>query len=223
MQYRQLLEILKKNADEKYREFHSRLLKNDAINVVGVRVPMLRKLAKQFKGDVDNLLAFPDDYYEVVFIKLTAVSNLKYDEFLKYVDLSVSLIDNWASCDCFTPKCIEKHRYDFLPYIEKYLSVDREFYQRFALTTLLHYYVDEEFLDTIFDAIKMANTEKYYYVHMAVSWLMAEVMVKYYEKGIRFLQSETLDKKTHNKAIQKANESFRLSEEQKNYLKGIKR
>ena len=223
MQYRQLLEILEDNADSKYCDFHKRLLKNDDIKVLGVRIPILRKIAKQFKGDIENLLAFPDELYEVTFIKLTAVSNLKYEEFINYVDLCVSLIDNWATCDCFTPKCIEKHRHDFLPYIEKYLSNNGEFYQRFALTTLLHYYVTDEFIGVIFDAIKRADAEKYYYVHMAVAWLTAEVLIKRYDSGVKFLQSEALDKKTHNKAIQKANESLRLSEEQKNFLKEIKR
>ena len=209
MQYRQLLQILEENADEKYRDFHKRLLKNDGIKVLGVRVPDLRKIAKQFKGDVDNLLSFPDEYYEVTFIKLTAVSNLKFEEFIQYVDSCVSLIDNWATCDCFTPKCIEKHKEEFLPFVEKYLSSDGEFYQRFAITSLLHFYLQEEFLEIIFNAVKSVDTDKYY-VHMAVAWLIAEVLIKYYETGVEFLQTETLDIKTHNKAIQKANESFRL-------------
>ena len=222
MQYRQILAILEENADEKYRDFHKRLLKNDKINVLGVRVPILRKIAKQFIGGIDTLLAFPDDYYEVTFMKLTAVANLKYEEFIKYTDLCVTLIDNWATCDCFTPKCIENHRQEYLFYIEKYLSIDSEFYQRFALTTLLHYYVEDEFIDIIFNAIKRADTS-YYYVHMAAAWLLAEVLVKFYDIGVKFLQTETIDIKTHNKAIQKANESFRLSKEQKNFLKEIKR
>lgn len=222
MQYRQLLEMLEENADTKYRDFHSRLLKNDDIKVLGVRVPILRKIAKQFVGDIDTLMSFPDEYYEVTFIKLTAVSNLKYEEFIKYTDSCVQLIDNWATCDCFTPKCIEKHKQEYLFYIEKYLSVDGEFFQRFALTTLLHYYVEKDFLEIIFNAIKKADTA-YYYVHMAAAWLTAEVLVKFYDSGVKFLQTETLDIKTHNKAIQKANESFRLSKEQKNFLKEIKR
>ena len=222
MQYRQLLTLLEENANLKYRDFHKKLLKNENINVLGVRVPILRKIAKQFGGDIDNLLTFPDEYYEVTFIKLTAVSNLKYEEFIKYVDSCVPLIDNWATCDCFTPKCIEKHKKDFLPYIEKYLSNNGEFYQRFALTTLLHFYVEDEFSDIVFDAVKRADTQKYY-VHMAAAWLIAEVLVKDYENGVKFLQTETIDIKTHNKAIQKANESFRLSKEQKNFLKEIKR
>ena len=222
MQYPQLLAILEENADLKYRDFHKKLLKNEKINVLGVRVPVLRKIAKQFGGNIENLLTFPDEYYEVTFIKLTAVSNLIYEEFIKHVDSCVPLIDNWATCDCFTPKCIEKHKRNFLLYIEKYLKNDGEFYQRFALTTLLHFYVEEEFLDTVFDAVKMADTQKYY-VHMAAAWLIAEVLVKYFDVGVKFLQTETIDIKTHNKAIQKANESFRLSKEQKNFLKEIKR
>ena len=223
MHYRQLLALLEENADLKYREFHKKLLKNDEINVLGVRVPILRKIARRFNGDIDNLMSFPDEYYEVTFIKLTAVSNLKFEEFIRYTDLCVSLIDNWATCDCFTPKCIVKYKMEYLSYIEKYLSINREFYQRFALTTLLHFYVEEEFLDLIFNSIKKADAEKYYYVHMAAAWLTAEVLVKYFESGVKFLQSETIDIKTHNKAIQKANESFRLSKEQKNFLKEIKR
>ena len=103
-----------------------------------------------------------------------------------------------------------------------YLSGDKEFYQRFALTTLLHFYVDEKYADLIFRSVQKGNTN-YYYVHMAAAWLIAEMLVKYYDTAKNFLLKNLLDKKTHNKAIQKACESFRLSDEQKIYLKGIKR
>ncbi len=222
MQYRQLLSVLEENADPKYREFHKRLLKNDKLNVIGVRIPILRRIAKQFNEDVDKLMSFPDEYYEVTFIKLTAVSNLKYEDFVLYVGKCVSLIDNWATCDCFTPKCIEKHKDDFLPYVYGFSDNDGEFYQRFALTSLLHYYVKEKYLSIIFDLVEKSDTG-HYYVHMATAWLIAEVLVKYFDYGIKFLQLNTLDVKTHNKAIQKANESFRLSDEQKKLLKEIKR
>ncbi len=225
MQYRQLLEILNNSADEKYREFNKRLLKNDNINVLGVRVPILRKIAKQFKSDIENLLSFPDEYYEVTFIKLTAVSYLDYEQFLCYIDKCVSLIDNWATCDCFSPKCISKHRDDFLPYINNYLHSDGEYYQRFALITLLHFYIDEKYLDLIFNSVQEVNAN-FYYVYMAAAWLLAEVLVKHYDEAIKFIEMNIdacyLDIKIHNKAIQKANESFRLSEEQKNFLKELK-
>ena len=222
LQYQELLTELKNYADEDYRAFHKKLLKNDNIQVIGVRVPMLRKTAKKYKDCIDELLTFPDDYYEVTFVKLTAVSYLKYGEFIKYVDQCVPLIDNWATCDCFTAKCIEGHRQEFLPYILKYAAEDGEFYQRFALVTLLHYYVEEQYAEIIFDLCEQCDTQKYY-VHMAAAWLVAEMLVKHYETAKNFLLKNSLDKKTHNKAIQKACESFRLSDERKNYLKGIKR
>ena len=222
MQYRQLLALLEENADSDYRIFQKRLFKNDSVNLLGVRIPTLRKIAKQFKDDLENLFAFPDEFYEVTFIKLTAASYLDYGEFTGYVDKCVALIDNWATCDCFSPKCIAKNRDSFLPYIDKYINSENEFYQRFALTTLLHFYVEEAYLDKIFQTIKKADTGQYY-VYMAAAWLVAVVLAKYYRSGVEFLQSGAIDVKTHNKAIQKANESFRLSEEQKNYLKEIKR
>ena len=222
MPYQELLEELKSSADEEYKAFHKKLLKNDNISVLGVRVPVLRKIAKNYKTRVDELLTYPDEYYEVTFVKLTAVSLLDYESFTKYVDRCVALIDNWATCDCFTPKCIAKHREEFLPYILKYFEDGREFYQRFALVTLLHFYVEEDYSDLIFGLCEKCNSQLYY-VHMAAAWLIAETLIKFYEKACGFLIKNSLDIKTHNKAIQKACESYRLSEQQKNYLKGLKR
>ena len=221
MSYEEFLTELKASQDLGYRQFHKRLLKNDNINVLGVRTPIMKKIAKKYKNCVDELMSFPDEYYEVTFIKLSAVALLDYEKFITYIDKCVPLIDNWATCDCFAPKCIEKHKDEFLPYIFKYLNEDKEFYQRFALTTLLHYYVEEQYLQTLFDAIKKADTN-YYYVHMAAAWLIAEMLVKFYDKTVELLTTDFLDKKTHNKAIQKACESYRLSQEQKTYLKGLK-
>lgn len=222
MPYQQLLAELKNNADEEYKSFHKRLLKNDEINVLGVRVPVLRKIAKKYKDCADELLTFPDEYYEVTFVKLTAISYLKYEDFIKYVDRCVPLINNWATCDCFSAKCIQNHREEFLPYLLKYSEVKSEFYQRFALVTLLHFYVEEKYAELIFNLSCKSDTNLYY-VHMAVAWLVAETLVKFYETACGFLKKNLLDKKTHNKAIQKACESYRLSLEQKNYLKGLKR
>ena len=220
--YQQFLDEIKSYAEPEYRDFHKKLLKNDKINVLGVRVPTLRKLAKKYKGEVDNLLSFPDDYYEVTFIKLSAVALLDYENFIARLDNCVKLIDNWATCDSFVPKCVEKHKDEFLPVIRKYAATAGEFEQRFALTSLLHFYVEEKDLETIFSLVERCDTSKYY-VHMAAAWLIAETLVKFYPRARGFLMDNSLDKKTHNKAIQKACESFRLSNDEKNYLKGIKR
>ncbi len=222
MLYTEFLEELKSFADEDYRTFHKRLLKNDDINVLGVRVPQLRKIAKKYISEIDTLIFFPDDYYEITFVKLTAVSCLKYEDFIKYVDLCVPLINNWAACDCFKAKCIEKNKESFLPYIRKYAASPHEFYQRYALTTLLHFYVEEKYLEEIFAITDRCDTSMYY-VQMAAAWLIAETLAKYYDRAKGYLLENSLDKTTHNKAIQKACESSRLSNDRKNFLKGIKR
>ena len=220
--YDELLKELKENAEPEYAAFHKRLLKNDKINVLGVRVPILRKLAKKYKNQIDPLLCCNDDYYEVTFIKLQAVALLPWEQFIYYVDKCVSLIDNWATCDCFSPKCIATHRDEFLPYIYSYTDSGKEFTQRFALTTLLHFYVDEKYLQIISRTVRQSNRDLYY-VHMAAAGLIAEVLVKFYEQGVEYLKQNELDIKTHNKAIQKACESYRLTKEQKDFLRGLKR
>lgn len=228
MTYDEFLSELKSYADENYKNFHKKLLKNDNIDVLGIRTPTLRKLAKKYKDDLETLLTFPDEYYDVTFIKLTAVSMLPYDAFIKYVDGCVALLDNWATCDCFTPKCIGGNKERFLPYILRYAESDKEFTQRFALTTLLHYYVEESRIDTVLDVIAKTDTELYY-VHMAAAWLVAEITVKFYDRATKIYSDNIesgfslFDRKTHNKAIQKSCESFRLSDRQKEYIKGLKR
>lgn len=222
MDYRAFLEEVKSFADENYKNFHKKLLKNDKINVLGVKVPVLRKIANKYSANVYELLEFPDEYYEVTFIKLTAVSFLGYDEFIKLVESCVRLIDNWAACDCFAPKCIGMHREEFLPYIKKFAAGEGEFEKRFALTTLWRFYLTEEYLGTIFALLDGCDTSEYY-VQTAAAWLVAEALAKFYKPTAGYLLKNSLDVKTHNKAVQKACESFRLSAEQKNYLKGIRR
>ena len=219
--YEELLKELKANAESDYATFHKRLLKNDNINVLGVRVPTLRKIAKKYSARIDELLTVPDNYYEITFIKLQAAAHLPWEEFIKYVEKCVSLIDNWATCDCFSAKCIAKHREEFLPFVYKFLR-GGEFAQRYALTVLLSFYMDERYLGLIFTSVLDTDTQLYY-VHMAAAWLIAEVLVKFYDKGVEFLNDGVMDKRTHNKAIQKACESYRLTREQKDFLRGLKR
>ncbi|MGN0806179.1 MAG: DNA alkylation repair protein [Candidatus Coproplasma sp.] len=220
--YEELLAELKGVSDSGYAAFQSRLLNNPDICVLGVRTPVLRSLAKKYSPHFNELFTLPDEYYEVTFLKLITASHLPYDEFIKVVDGCVEIIDNWATCDCFKADCIKRHKAEFLPFVKAYLGVNREFYQRYALVTLLHFYVEEEYLNLIFESVEGADTN-YYYVHMAAAWLIAEVLIKHYDKGVEYLKADRLDKKTHNKAIAKACESFRLTQEQKRELKGLRR
>lgn len=218
--YEELLAELRANADEKYRAFHKKLLKNDNINLIGVRIPVLRSIAKREKGSFGAVSAFPDEFYEVTFIKCSVAALMPYGDFVKEIDGLVSLLDNWTTCDCFQAKCIAKHKEEFLSYIEKYFADGREFVRRFALVTLLEFYVEEKYLPVIFDYLRRCSNEKYY-VMMAAAWLLAEVLVKHYERGCAFLREGNLDGAIKRKGIQKARESFRLTSEQKEKLKGI--
>lgn len=220
--YEELISKLNLVADSGYAAFHSKLLNNPKIKVIGVRTPILRKLAKEYKSGFNELLTLPNDYYEVTFLKLIVASRLPFEEFTMVVDRCVDVIDNWACCDCFKAACIKSHRQEFLPFIKAYIGINREFYQRYGLVTLLHFYVEEEYLNLIFESVERADTH-YYYVHMAVAWLIAEVIVKHYEKGVEYLKLNRLDRATHNKAIAKACESYRITQEQKKELKGLKR
>ncbi|MBD5636951.1 MAG: DNA alkylation repair protein [Clostridia bacterium] len=220
--YEEVLSRLKENSDGEYRAFHSKLLKNDSINLIGIRTPVLRKLAKEWKGETDTFLSFPDEYYEITFLKCALVGALKYEEFIKRVDKVVPLLDNWATCDTFDAPCVKKHREEFLPFIKRYLQSDKEFTVRYGLVMLLHYYVEEEYLPLIFESVRNLKKNDYY-IMMGAAWLIAEVLVKYYEAGVRFLQEGSMPKVTHNKAIQKACESFRVTSEEKAFLKSLRK
>ncbi|MBQ8295669.1 MAG: DNA alkylation repair protein [Clostridia bacterium] len=220
MTYLQFLNELKQNAEKPFASFQRKLIPTEQ-KILGVRTPILRALAKRYQANFEEIYAFPDEYYEVTFIKLTLVSALPYNEFLRYVESCVSLMDNWATCDSFKAKCIRKHRAEFLPMLEKLFSNGQEFYQRYVLVVLLSEYVEEKYLNILKNYIQRANTNVYY-VHMAVAWLTAELLIKQYDYSVTLLREKVLDAKTHNKAIQKAIESYRLTKEQKDFLRSLK-
>lgn len=220
MKYSILLEILNGYKEREFAEFQRRLILTNA-EILGVRTPIMRKIAKTYTGDIEELLAFPDTYFEVTFIKLVRVSSLPYEQFILYLDKCVSLLDNWATCDCFKAKCIIKHKAEFLPILSRLFENGGEYYQRYALVTLLSAYMEKQYLPLVEKYLLRADTTQYY-VYMAAAWLMAEILIKHYEYGVTLLKKRALDTKTHNKAIQKAIESFRLTEEQKDYLRSLK-
>ena len=219
MQYDELLSLLKSNADASYAAFQSTLIGAREGEVLGVRTPILRRLAKRLS--VEEALEFPNTYYEIKFIKLAVVAALPYERFIEYLEQAVQLIDNWALCDGFKAGCIKNHRQEFLPWIDRFFQCGTEFSVRFTLVMLLYFYVEEEYLPLIFSYLSKADCSPYY-VHMAVAWLTAEILVKNYDAGVSFLKEGMLDTKTHNKAIQKAVESYRLNNEQKEFLRLLK-
>ena len=181
----------------------------------------MRKIAKENAENYREIFSYPDEYYEISFLKATVLSTLPFEQYVQYVRQCVKNFDNWGICDSFKPKCLRKHRDEYLPYLEEFFSTDKEFSQRHVLVTLLFYYIEEPYYPLIERYLRLADTT-YYYVYMAAAWLTAEVLIKDFEKGVDLLTSGILDGKTRNKAIQKARESFRLNKEQKERLKALK-
>lgn len=220
MTYSEFIDKILPFAEKDFACFQRKLIFTDR-KILGVRTPILRKLAKELVDSVEDLLSFPDEYYETIFITLTAVSLLPYEQFLLYVERCVALMDNWALCDGFKGKCIKKNKDAFLNVLEGLFNKGGEYFERYVLVVFLTEYVEEKYLPLIKSYMRRSNTQ-YYYVHMAVAWLTAEILVKENAEGINILKEGFLPQKTHNKAIQKAIESYRLTHEQKEYLRSLK-
>lgn len=220
MKYSEFIELLKAVSEKDFAAFQKGLIFTKR-EILGVRTPTMRKITKECMDDVDELLSFPDEYYETVFIKLTAVSLLPYAQFIQKLPYCVSLMDNWALCDCFKAKCIAENKDAFLSVLKDIFAWRTEFSQRYVLVVLLAEYVEEKYRAILEEYIFNANAD-FYYVHMASAWLTAEILIKDYEFGLRVIQDERLSVKTRNKAIQKALESYRLTKQQKEYLRSLK-
>lgn len=220
--YETLLNTLRAHADEEYRVFHRKLLKNDAIVTIGVRMPVLRRLARTYGSAWETLLAFPDEYYEVTLLKCLAAARLPFSAFSGVVDGLVERLDNWAACDAFDAPCIRAEREAFVPYLKKYLADGREFVARFAFTTMLHSYVEREYLPLLFESLRSLRGDAPYYTVMGAAWLLAEILVKFYPEGEAFLAGEKISGALRRAAVRKACESFRVDAAQKARLRAIK-
>jgi len=215
-------------SDEKYKKFHSSLCPGTN-NIIGVRVPFLRKYAKELitKYDINVILEQIDNqYYEEIMLQgmIIGLAKDNFEIIKEKIAEFVLKIDNWAICDTFCAglKITKKYKKEMWDFIQKYIESDKEFEIRFGIVMLLDYYIDEEYLEKdfgIFDSI----ISKDYYVQMAVAWALSICLIKFYDKTIKYLKTSNLDKFTYNKALQKAIESYRINKSQKEYLKSLKK
>lgn len=216
-------------SDKKYKEFHGRLCPGTE-NIIGVRVPVLRKYAQELFKEKDwkqTIEEIDNEYYEEIMLQGMLIGQAKNEDIniiLKYVEKHVPKIDNWAICDVFCAglKITKKYKKEMWNCIQKYLKSDKEFEIRFAVVMILDYYIDEEYLKEdfkIFDDIKHEG----YYVKMSVAWAISVCLIKYYEDTLEYLKKSKIDNWTYNKAIQKAIESYRISDERKQELRKIKK
>ena len=214
--------------DKKYQEFQKGLCPG-VVNIIGVRIPELRKLAKELLKNYSSkelLENINDNYYEELMLQGMVIGGAKEDinTILKYVKEFVPKIDNWAICDtfCTSLKITKKYKKEMWKFIQEYLKSDKEFELRFAIVMILGYFIDEEYLEKDFKIFNNIKSDKYY-VKMALAWAISICVIKYYDRSIKYLEKEAiLDDFTYNKAIQKARESYRLSKEQKDFLNTLK-
>ncbi|AOR24121.1 DNA alkylation repair protein [Clostridium taeniosporum] len=214
-------------SDVKYKEFHSKLCPNTN-NIVGVRVPVLRKFAKEIsRGEWrEYLKEASNEYYEEIMLQGMVIGLAKMDieERFKYIEEFIPKIYNWAICDVFTAglksiKSNKKYAFDFL---EKYLHSEREFELRFAIVMLLDFYIVDEYIDRVIEILDDIHHHGYY-VKMAVAWAISICYIKYPEKTIIYLKDNKLDDFTYNKALQKIIESYRVDKNEKIIIKSMKR
>lgn len=213
--------------DIKYRDFSSRLIPNiEKENMIGVRLPMVKKLAKELykSGEyADFINALPHKYFEEYHLHSYVLSEIKdFNAFIEGIEKLLPYVDNWSVCDSLRPKCFAKNKEKALIYINKWLQSEHIYTQRFAIEMLMVHYLNEDFKEEYLDLV--ANIEgDDYYLKMMVAWYFATALAKQYEATIGYIENRRIkDKWTHNKAIQKALESYRVSDENKAHLKCLK-
>lgn len=214
------------NQDTGYRDFHAKLMPTvDKETVIGVRTPVLRALAKEFakREDVGEFLReLPHKYYEENNMHGMIIEAYKdFDEFSEAIEVFLPYVDNWATCDLLKPKSYKKNRQKLIPYIEKWLQSDQVYTRRFAIGMLLAHFLEEDFDEKYLQRVAAIRSDEYY-INMMIAWYFAEALVKQYDTAVKYLQTQTMDRWTHNKAIQKAIESFRITTEQKTYLRTLR-
>lgn len=215
-------------ADEKYKEFHGGLCPGTN-NIIGVRVPILRNYAKELvrEHQTEELLKQIDNqYYEEIMLQGMVIGLAKEDfELLqREIEEFVPKIDNWAICDVFCAglKVTKKHKEEMWNLIQRYLTSNKEFEIRFGVVMILDYYIEEKYLEKIFQIFDTITSQEYY-VQMAIAWAISICLIKFYEETIKYLKSANLDKFTYNKALQKAIESYRITDKQKDVLRSMKK
>ncbi len=212
--------------DTVYRDFQAKLIPTiDKETVIGVRTPALRKMAKQLakREDMDTFLkTLPHKYFEENQLHAFIIAERKdFTQCMGELCAFLPYVDNWATCDQMSPKVFKKHRQELLPYIREWIASDQTYTVRFGVGMLMAHFLDEDFDRTYPEMISKIRSEEYY-VNMMIAWYFATALAKHYEAILPYIEEKRLETWTHNKAIQKAVESYRITPEQKGYLRGLK-
>ena len=215
-----------KMQDMDYRDFNSKLIPTvDKESMIGIRTPDLRKYAKQLgkSSDVIEFLqTLPHKYFDENQLHAFIISEIKdFKNCIDEINRFLPYIDNWATCDQLSPKVFKKYHNELFEYIKDWLKSDKVYTLRFGIGMLMEHFLDEDF-DILYPETVSNIRSDEYYINMMIAWYFATALAKQYESVIPFIENNSLDIWTHNKAIQKAVESLRISDEKKEYLKSLK-
>lgn len=212
--------------DLKYRDFHAKLMPTvNKEKIIGVRTPALRVFAKKY-GKTDEakeyLQILPHQYYEENNLHGLLIEQIKdYDTCLEELERFLPYIDNWATCDMLAVKVVKNHLDTFIDEVYRWMESDHAYTIRFGISMLMRYYLEDAFQMEYPEKVAQIRSEEYY-VNMMCAWYFATALAKQYDKILPFIEKQKLDVWTHNKTIQKAIESYRITPEQKEYLRGLK-
>ena len=224
--YQLFVQYLITQKDEKYKKFHSSLVLNSKYEMIGIRVPIMRKIAKEIaKTNIEEFLKYAqNNYYEEIMIQGLLISHIKDEAlFYKHFKDYISKIDNWALCDtfCSSIKIVEKFEDKYFKEAVKMSLNKKEFISRIGLVMILDHFINQKNLEIIFDTLNKIESEKFY-INMAEAWLICEMYIRFPKETKIFMQKNNLNKFTHNKAISKIHDSYRVSKDEKEYLSTLR-
>ena len=213
-------------ADNDYRAFMLPLIPNVSPDtVIGIRTPALRRYARALARTPDAtayLDCLPHRYFEENNLHAHLIEHIDdYDACVAALDAFLPYIDNWATCDSLSPPVLARHPERLRYKIDEWLSSPHVYAIRFGIVMLMKHFLDENFSASDLATVATVKTEQYY-LHMAVAWYFATALAKQYSAALPYLTGQRLDAKTHNKTIQKAVESYRITAEQKAYLRTLR-
>lgn len=212
--------------DTDYAAFQSKLTPNiSRESIIGVRVPQLRKLAKRLGKSKDAnefLLALPHAYYDENMLHSLLVSEIKdFDDCISAIDAFLPYVDNWAVCDILSPQVFKKNCARLITEIQRWASSSHVYTCRFGIEMLMTHFLDDNFDSKYLEISAQIHSDEYY-VNMMIAWFFATALAKQWDSTLPYLETKKLDTWVHNKTIQKACESYRITKEQKTYLKSLK-
>lgn len=215
--------------DTEYALFQARLTPTvEPERFIGVRVPACRALAKDLcKNNADEVKEFlselPHKYYDENMLHGLLVSEIRdFDLCISELESFLPFVDNWAVCDIMSPKCFKKNKKELLRYIEAWTGSSEVYTIRFGLEMLMSHFLDDDFIPEILETAALVRSDEYY-VNMMIAWFFATALAKQWDSTVGYIEGNRLGEWVHNKTIQKARESNRISGEQKQYLSQLKR